>query len=101
MALPTRVNHGGLQKFDPFELAQSEFDSMLNRLLGGRGYDRDSGLAPFGVDVREDAEHIYVEADLPGFSKEDVDITFENQTLTITAERKEELKDGKQKKGDL
>src|SRR5690606_11818256 len=54
---------------------------------------------PYAVDVREDADHIYVEAELPGFRKEDVDITLENQTLTITAERKEEKDD--QKKGDL
>ena len=42
-------------------------------------------LAPYGVDVREDADHIYVEAELPGFKKDDVDITLENQTLTIAA----------------
>jgi HSP20 family protein len=41
------------------------------------------------VDVREDADHIYVEAELPGFRKDEVDITLENSTLTISAERKE------------
>ena len=98
MALPTRVNRG----FDPFELAQREFDSMLSRFFGSRAFDRDSGvLAPYAVDIREDADHIYVEAELPGFAKEDVDITLENQTLTISAERKEERKEGDEKKGEL
>ena len=46
-------------------------------------------------DVREDADHIYVEAELPGFRKDDVDITLENQTLTITAERKMDEKENK------
>ena len=48
---------------------------------------------PFGVDIREDADHLYVEADLPGFKKDEVDITLENQTLTIAAERRLEQKD--------
>ena len=86
MALPTRVARGG----DPLELAQREFDTMLGRFFGNR-ITGDGGeyLAPYGVDVREDADHIYVEAELPGFKKEEVDINIENQTLTISAEHKE------------
>ncbi|HTW94148.1 MAG TPA: Hsp20/alpha crystallin family protein, partial [Tepidisphaeraceae bacterium] len=62
---------------------------------------RDDGgtLAPYGVDVREDGDHIYVEAELPGYRKEDVDVTLENQTLTITAERKEHEEKGDKEKG--
>jgi len=85
MALPTRVHRSA----DPFELAQHEFDSMLGRLFGNRLSDGGDYLAPYGVDVREDADHIYVEAELPGFKKEEVDINIENQTLTISAEHKE------------
>src|SRR3954454_9761390 len=88
MALPTRVNRGQ-QAYDPVDYAQREFDHMLNRWFGGRGSDGGTALAPYGVDVREDQDHIYVEAELPGFRKDDVDITLENQTLTITAERSE------------
>jgi HSP20 family protein len=92
MALPTRVNRGNSS--DPYELAQREFDTLLNRFFGGREADGNGSayLAPYGVDVREDGDHIYVEAELPGFTKDDVDITLENQTLTITAERKEDQK---------
>jgi HSP20 family protein len=96
MALPTRVHRG--QQYDPFEGAQREFDTMLNRFFGGRdlgngGAGNGNGggyLAPYAVDVREDGDHIYVEAELPGFKKDDVDITLENQTLTIAAERRDD-----------
>ena len=94
MALPTRVNRS--TQMDPLESAQRDFDTMLGRLFSGRQYDG-AGLAPYGVDIREDADHFYVEAELPGFRKEDVDITLENQTLTISAERTEQ--GGDQNKG--
>ena len=91
MALPTRVARN--QGYDPMESVQREFDSMLNRWWGGREMTgSQQGFAPYAVDVREDADHIYVDAELPGFRKEDVDITLENQTLTISAERKSEMK---------
>ena len=103
MALPTRVHRG--QSYDPFEGAQREFDTMLNRFFGGREVGAAGGngglLAPYAVDVREDGDHIYVEAELPGFKKDEVDITLENQTLTIAAERRHEAKNGDAKKGDL
>src|SRR4029077_1255771 len=87
MALPTRVNRG---QTDPFE----QFEGMMNRFLGGREANGNMGLAPYAVDVREDADHIYVEAELPGFKKEEIDITLENQTLTIAAERRSEKREG-------
>ncbi len=73
----------------------ADFNTMLNRFFGSQN---DGGrLAPFGVDIREDGDHIYVDAELPGFRKDDVEITLENQTLTISANRNEE----NEKKGDL
>lgn len=92
MALPTRVNRG--TQYDPLEVAQREFDHMLGRWFGTRAAEGGASLAPYGVDVREDNDHIYVEAELPGFRKEDVDITLEHQTLTIVAERSEQRGNG-------
>lgn len=94
MALPTRVQRGFV---DPLDMIGREFDTVLNRYFG-----REDGgshhMAPWGVDIREDADHLYVEVDLPGFRKDELDITLENQTLTIQAEHKAEKKD--EKKGD-
>lgn len=91
MSLPIRVERYS----NPAESAQREFDSMLGRLFSNRLSDGGEYSAPYGVDVREDADHIYVEAELPGYKKEEVDIHMENQTLTISAEHKEEREEPK------
>jgi HSP20 family protein len=109
MALPTRVqrgNAGAGNQYDPVDSVQREFDTMLNRWFGGRETNGGAGgyLAPYAVDVREDGDHIYVEAELPGFKKDEIDITLENQTLTIAAERRSVTKlggGGDGKKGEL
>ena len=102
MALPTRVNRGFV---DPMDVIGREFDNVLGRFFGapvasnGGGNARQT-LTPYGVDIREDADHLYVEADMPGFKKDEIDITLENQTLTISGEHKEASADGGEKKGD-
>lgn len=98
MALPTRVHRGNYA--DPYDAVQREFDSMLGRFLGQQNADGGQRLAPYAVDVREDADHFYVEAEMPGFKKDDVDITLENQQLTISAVRKEE-QEQKNDQGEL
>jgi HSP20 family protein len=70
-----------------------EFNRMLNRFWGSNA-EVPSTLAPYAVDVHEDGDHFYVEAELPGFGKEDVDITLEDGVLTIRGERKSEEKTG-------
>jgi HSP20 family protein len=99
MALPTRVNRGGTV-VDPVDLLSRDFEGMFNRWLGGRETNGSQPLAPYGVDIREDADHFYVEAELPGFKKEEVDVTLENQTLTISAERRYEQRQGDGQKGE-
>ncbi len=73
----------------PLETLDREFGRMLNRFWGNNA-EVPSTLAPYAVDVHEDNDHFYVEAELPGFKKEDVDITLEDGVLTIRAERREE-----------
>jgi HSP20 family protein len=90
MALPIRVARGQPQ-YDPYDqLLRRDLGDALGRFFGGWGDADEDRLAPFGVDIREDADHLFVEADLPGFRKEDVNITLENGTLTIEAEKRQE-----------
>ena len=83
MALPQRVARV-MMGLDHVESLQREFDNL------GRFFNPDGGVnwSPYPVDIREDGDHLFVEAELPGFKKEEIDITLENQTLTISAERK-------------
>ena len=102
MALPVRIQRERMA--DPLEIARNDFGTMLSRLFGGAMLADNgeagplAGLGTYGVDIREDANHIYIEADLPGFRKEDVDISLENGTLTITAERQEETSEQPQQR---
>ncbi len=47
----------------------------------------------YRVDVREDAEHVYVEAELPGLASEDIEIALEDGTMTIAGEKRFERED--------
>jgi HSP20 family protein len=96
MSLPTRVYRG--VAIDPLDAVQREFGTAINRFFGGSGdlpEMRNGGWAPYAVDVREDQDHLYFEAELPGFKKEEIDITLENQTLTVSAEHKEDQENTK------
>ena len=62
--------------------------------------DNGNYLAPYAVDVREDADHIYVEAELPGFKKDEIDISVENQSLTIAAEHRSQKDEKSADKGE-
>jgi HSP20 family protein len=86
MSLPLRVSRVAA---DPFDVMPRELGTLMDRFFNARE-GATNGFTPYGVDVREDADHLYVEAELPGFTKDQVDITLENATLTISAERKTE-----------
>jgi len=79
MALPTRVSR--TTAVDPFEYAQRDFDTLLNRLFNGSqvaGGDGGARLAPYGVDIREDADHFYVEASYVDRQLDYINISLEN-----------------------
>lgn len=52
----------------------------------------------FKVDVRELEDSYLVEAELPGFKKDEIKISFKNGELTIDAEKKEEAKESSKDK---
>lgn len=56
-----------------------------------------SGLnvSQFRTDILDKDDHYELQAELPGFQKEDIHIDVENDTLTISAEHKDEVEEKK------
>ena len=78
--------------YDPFRELDKEFEAMERRML--------TRTAPsMKTDIRETEGAYVLEADLPGFSKEDLAIKIKDDVLTIRAERKKDL-DEKDKEGN-
>ena len=81
------VKHNAV--YDPFK----EFDEMEKRFFGG--------AASFRTDVKDTGDAYVIEAELPGFKKEDINVSVEEDVLTVTATRKEEKSDKDKKDGYL
>ena len=80
---------------DPF----AEIDRLMNSFWGP---DMEKTFAPgfagFKTDVIEKDGHYELEADLPGFDKDDIHVDLKDDVLTVSAEHdenKEEKKEGK------
>lgn len=72
--------------FDPFR----ELDDMERSFFGNS-----RSVSAFRTDVTDTGDSYKLEAELPGFKKEDIKIDVENDCLTISAERSMENKDEK------
>ncbi len=81
---------------DPFEELR-RMQERFNRLLEefGKFPEVRELRVSAPVDVIDEGEQIKVVADLPGFSKEDLEIYFEDGDLVIKAERKDEFEERK------
>lgn len=94
-----------ITRWDPF----GEFNSIqdrFNQLLGQpRGFFRNlspsmeqplefASFAP-PVDIYEDDHNVTIQAELPGIEEKDLNITLENNVLTISGERKLENEENK------
>ncbi|MFC1991387.1 Hsp20/alpha crystallin family protein [Chloroflexota bacterium] len=73
--------------FRPFNLLD-EFEAIARQAFdGGRAF-RDSLI--HSLDVYREKDDLVVKAELPGVDKEDLDISLEDDVLTIKAEKKQE-----------
>lgn len=79
--------------FADMENIQSEMNRMFNSSLS-RWFDDDRGLLESvwspAVDIHESKDDIVVTADLPGVTKDDVDVSVHGDTLMIKGEKKQE-----------
>ena len=79
------------RRYNPFR----DFED-INRAFFG-----DNSLAEFKTDIRDVGDGFVLEADLPGFKKEDIKLSLNGDTLTIKAERHSDFEDQDKKSGYL
>lgn len=81
----SRRTYNPMNTYNPFR----EMEEMEHRFFGSRYNDffRTADLAEFKSDVTDEGDHFLLEADLPGFNKEDIHLDLDGDTLTIQAER--------------
>jgi HSP20 family protein len=85
-------------RYDPFRDLRSLqdevnrlFSTNLSRVFGDEGIAR--GAWNPNVDIYESKDQIVIEAELPGMNREDFDLSFENNIITLRGERRFEKKD--------
>lgn len=86
-----------LTKYDPFALLSDEFNRLLasrfdRRLPEFEGSVFTSEWSP-AVDIKEEDDRYIVRADVPGVDPKDIEITLENDVLSISGRREEEKKE--------
>jgi HSP20 family protein len=84
-----------LTRWDPFTEMSRLQDELLRTGFSPRAATNGARatFAP-AVDVFEDAEAIFVKAELPGLRLEDVTVGVESDVLTLSGERKSERDEG-------
>lgn len=81
--------------YNPFR----EIENFERNFFGDPFRFFEGSIDEFKTDVRDEGDHFLLEADLPGFDKNDIHLDIKNDILTISAERhsehEEEDKKGK------
>lgn len=83
-------------KYDPFRELRNLQDEMTRLFVGvaprGNGEQMAHGAWMPSVDIYEDQNRLVLEADLPGLSRDDFELSVENNVITLKGERKFEKK---------
>src|SRR3974377_118832 len=82
--MPILFEPGHYQELDRI---QRQMDALFQNVAGRERPYRREGVYPL-VNISEDADHIYVQAELPGVKPEDLEITLKEQNLVLRGERK-------------
>mgnify|MGYP000651634289 FL=1 len=80
-------------KLNPFEAFERDVKRIFDDFFALEPVDLfDSAWLPT-VDVEEDEKSIHVRAEIPGIDEKDLNVTLEDNVLTISGEKKEERKE--------
>ena len=82
--------NNGLSIYDPFR----EMDDFERNFFGDPfGFWNSNASVDFRTDITDEGDHFKLEADMPGFDKNDIRIEIDDNTLTLSAERHSEHED--------
>lgn len=79
----------------PWAGLESEIDRLFDAALSEFGGLNGAASDRFPVDIYEDNDNTYVRAELPGVSRDDINVEMTDGYLTISASRKAMTDDGK------
>ena len=83
-----------IRKSNPIAKSEDIFDQFFDSFFNDDPYTSfnklEKRLSGFTVDVLDDGDRYIIEADLPGFEKENVKIAYQDQQLTISAFREDQ-----------
>ena len=88
---------------DNFHLLQTEMNRLFNNIFRDNSVDMlmsPSGLS-LKVDLKETKDEFIIAADIPGAKKEDIEISFSNNLLSIRGERKFESEETDSEKSHI
>ena len=85
--LMNNMNNNFLDSYNPFR----EMDALEHNMM--RNFFGQPALAEFKTDVSDEGDHYLLESDLPGFDKKDIEVSLQDDMLTIKAERHSRLED--------
>src|SRR5262249_24048172 len=84
-------------RYDPFRDLRTLQEEVNRLFTGSMGRFDDEGIARGSwspnVDIYEKKDQIVLEAELPGMKREDLDLSVENNVITLRGERHFEKKD--------
>ena len=68
-------------------------NNSLSNFFDNFGGMNTPDFTSFRTDIREDGDHYVLDADLPGFDREDIHLELQGDVLTITAQHNDEKED--------
>lgn len=84
-----------LNNLVPFSRNLQHFDNLVNRLFDD-SFDFPTVSSGMKVDIKDTENAYLIEAEMPGISKEQINIDYQNNYLTISAKSQNEVNEEKE-----